>query len=613
METMDYKPLSDYGIVGDLRTAALIARDGSVDWLCLPRFDSRSVFGAILDSRRGGCFKISPCDEGVRSTQLYRPGTNILVTRFLSEKAVVELTDFMPLQASRSANEPSWLVRRVQAVRGAARMSLSCFPAFNFGSKTADRIEVNDSGALFQTSNLSLHLASSIELHAQDSRVAADFTLRESETISFILSEAREHRDEPTRFSERSVHHLEDATATYWRQWLSKCTYQGRWRELVHRSALLLQLLSYAPTGAIIAAPTCSLPEWIGGDRNWDYRYNWIRDAGYTIYALERIGLFDEAGYFMDWIEERIGTIASEAPLQSVYAIDGSRDLLESTLPLDGYRGSRPVRVGNAAFEQLQLDIYGALIDAVYLYNKYARPITGALWRDVRRLINWVCDNWQRDDQGIWELRGDLRPLVHSKVMCWVAIDRGLRLARKRSLPAEEDKWLRTRNQIYEEVVNKGWNAQRKSFVQSYGSDALDASLLMMPLVFFMTPDDPMMISTIDAISRPVSQGGLYSDGMVYRYTNLTDDGLNSREGTFNVCAFWLIEALTRMGRVKQAHWLFEKMLSRANPLGLYSEEMSLTGEQLGNFPQGLTHMGLISAAYNLNRHLGHDEAGSSK
>lgn len=601
---MNYKPIVDYGIVGDLRTAALIACDGSVDWLCLPRFDSPSVFAAILDSQEGGFFKIAPCGENIRSVQLYLPETNVLVTRFLADGSVVELTDFMPLQANRSVCEPSWLVRRVHAISGSSEINLHCGPAFNFAAQKAEKIEVDRQGALFRTPDLCLHLASSVELKTHESEIVTQFTLPHSQTISFILSEVRGHNCHLPTISERSLDDLEFATASYWRQWLSKCTYKGRWRETVHRSALMLQLLSYAPTGAIVAAPTCSLPEWIGGDRNWDYRYSWIRDAGYTIYALERIGLFDEARFFMNWIEDRIGEIATDAPLQTVYAVDGSRDLHETMLPLEGYRGSRPVRLGNAAFEQVQLDIYGALIDAAYLYNKYAQPITGALWRDVRRLVDWVCDNWHRQDQGIWELRGEPRSLVHSKVVCWVAIDRGLRLARKRSLPADEDRWLKNRNLVYEEVINKGWNPQRKAFVQSYGSNALDASILMMPLVFFLTPDDPMMVSTVDAISRHVSEGGLYSDGMVYRYANSTDDGLQSREGTFNVCTLWLIEALTRMGRVQQAHWLFEKMLSRANRLGLYSEEMSATGEQLGNFPQGLTHMGLISAAYNLNRHL---------
>ncbi len=601
---MAYKPISDYGIIGDLRTGALVGRDGSLDWFCVPRFDSSSVFAAILDDQRGGCFQVAPQQPGIQPTQIYRPGTNILVTRFVADRSVIELTDFMPLQANRSAQDPSWIVRRIKAIHGTAQMKIRCAPAFNFARDITEKIEVKGQGAFFRSRDLSLYLASSIALKTTESEIVGEFTLTQGQTTSFILSEIRGGSPQLPVISEAALDELELATADYWRRWLSKCTYKGRWRELVHRSALMLQLLTYAPSGAIIAAPTCSLPEWIGGDRNWDYRYNWIRDAGYTIYALERIGLYDEAGQFMSWIGDRVGAIAEDGPLQTVYGVDGGRDLQEEILPLEGYRKSAPVRVGNAAFQQVQLDIYGALIDAIYLYNKYAQPIRASLWRDVRRLVNWVCDNWQHDDQGIWELRGKPRPLVHSKVMCWVAIDRGLRLARKRSLPANEDKWLKTRNQIYEEVVNKGWSQKRQSFVQSYGSDALDASVLMMPLVFFMTPDDPMMVSTIDTISRPVRDGGLCTDGMVYRYAESTDDGLKSREGTFNVCTLWLVEALTRMGRVKQAHWLFEKMLLRANHLGLYSEEMSLTGEQLGNFPQGLTHMGVISAAYNLSKAL---------
>ena len=601
---MGYKPISDYGVVGDLRTAALIGRDGSVDWLCLPRFDSPSVFAAILDQERGGCFSISPIDESVRS-QLYRPDTNVLVTRFLVGGAVVELTDFMPLQSNRATEQVSWLVRRVKGIRGSTRMRIQCTPAFKFASEETTAIEISKLGATFRSKSFCLQLSTEIELKATDRSVTGDFTLNESQTVSFIVSELPDNSWKAPPMPEASLDELENATATYWKEWLTKSTYKGRWREYVHRSALLLQLLTYAPTGAIIAAPTCSLPEWIGGDRNWDYRYNWIRDAAYTLYALLRIGLFDEAGRFMNWIEDRSGELAEDAPLQTVYAVDGSRNLHEEIIPnLEGYRGSKPVRVGNAAYAQLQLDIYGALIDAVYLYNKYAEPITGALWRDIRRIINWVCDNWQRNDQGIWELRGEPRPLIHSKVMCWVALDRGLRLARARSLPADEDKWLNCRNQIYEEVVNRGWNQERQCFVQSYGSNTLDASVLMMPLVFFMRANDPMMVSTVDAIGQPVSKGGLMSDGMIYRYEQSTDDGLGSNEGTFNVCTLWLIESLTRMGRVQQAHWLFEKMLSKGNHIGLYSEEMGLSGEQLGNFPQALTHMGLISAAYNLDKAL---------
>lgn len=602
---MAYKPIASYGVVGDLRTAALISQEGSVDWLCLPRFDSPSVFGAILDEQRGGFFSIVPAEGNFGSRQLYEPDTNILVTRFMTDGAVIELTDFMPLQSNQAKDQVSWLVRRVKVVRGSARLELRCQPGFGYAATPVTKIDIDHDGATIRSKDFSLRLSSPIELTTSQDGVAAQLELQELQTASFILSELPDERYKPPRMPEESLDELEAATALYWRTWVSKSTYRGRWREMVHRSALLLQLLTYAPTGAIIAAPSCSLPEWIGGDRNWDYRFNWIRDSAYTLYALQRIGLFDEAALFMSWIEQRYAELADGESLQTIYAVDGDRNLHEEILAhLDGYRGSKPVRVGNDAFKQVQLDIYGALIDAVYLYNKYAQPITGTLWKDVRRLVDWVCENWQQDDLGIWELRGDPRPLVHSKVMCWVAVDRGLRLAAKRSLPGDLPRWLLCRNQIYEEVLQKGWNSDRRAFVQSYGSRILDASVLMMPLVFFMTPDDPMMVSTVDAICQPRSQGGLLSDGMVYRYELATDDGLGSAEGTFNVCTLWLIEALTRMGRTRQAHWLFEKMLSRANQLGLYSEEMSLRGEQLGNFPQALTHMGLISAAYNLDKAL---------
>lgn len=601
---MTYKPISNYGIVGDMETAALIAQDGSVDWLCFPRFDSPSVFGAILDQEKGGAFSIAPCGGRARYRQLYRPDTNILVTRFLSPEGVVELTDFMPVKLNSRQQRSSWLVRRVKAVSGSASVKLRCAPAFHYGGR-GHETNVDHREAIFRTADLSLQLTSAVPLKKIGDAAEAEITLQESQSVSFVLGMAGEKA--PGDFlEEAAIDELEEQTARHWRSWIAKCTYDGRWRELVHRSALLLELLTYAPTGAIIAAPTSSLPEWIGGKRNWDYRYNWIRDAAYTVYALVRIGLYDEATRFMGWIEDRCAELPDGSSLQTVYAVDGSRQLHEQTLSyLEGYCRSTPVRVGNAAYKQLQLDIYGALIDAVYLYNKYAKPITSELWKDVRRLVNWVADNWHQPDSGIWELRGDVRQLVHSKMMCWVALDRGLRLAVKRSLPADYDKWLRARDQIYLQVLEKGWSKKKKAFVQSYGSDDLDASVLMMPLVFFMAPTDPKLGSTVDAISRPVSEGGLLLDGMVYRYRpDAPNDGLEAGEGTFNVCTLWLIEALTRMGRVQEGHWLFEKMLTRANHLGLYPEETSPNGDQLGNFPQAFTHMGLISAAFNLNRAL---------
>ena len=393
---------------------------------------------------------------------------------------------------------------------------------------------------------------------------------------------------------------------------MAQCTYRGRWREMVERSALMLKLMTFEPTGAIIASPTCSLPEVLGGERNWDYRYTWIRDAAFTLYGLLRIGFTEEARAFMGWMEERSHELNPDGSLQIMYGIDGRHELKEEVLDhFEGYRGSRPVRIGNGAYGQLQLDIYGELMDAVYLYNKHGEPISYEFWTHLRGLINWVCKNWTRPDEGIWEVRGGQRHFVYSKIMSWVAIDRGLRLADKRSFPADRQLWIETRDTIYEEIMEKGWNPKVNSFVQSYGSDSLDASNLVMPLVFLMSPTDPRMLSTLDAINRSPKDGGLVSNSLVYRYNvDTSPDGLTGNEGTFNMCSFWLVEALTRAGRtdskrLDEARLMFEKMLGYANHLGLYAEETGSTGEALGNFPQAFTHLALISAAFNLDRTLG--------
>jgi GH15 family glucan-1,4-alpha-glucosidase len=453
-----------------------------------------------------------------------------------------------------------------------------------------------------------------VQLKKEGDAVTADFSLVEGEGAVFILCPiaANESPLQCLNFEEAET--LFRDTVSYWRKWLARCTYTGRWREMVQRSALTLKLLSFEPTGAIVAAPTCSLPEDIGGVRNWDYRYTWIRDAEFTLYAFLRIGFTAEAVGFQRWLRDRWqeGNSEGGGPLQLMYSIDGRSDLKEETLEhLEGYRGSCPVRIGNAAHRQLQLDIYGELMDAVYLHNKYVEFIDYDNWIQLRNLVDWLCDNWERPDEGIWEVRGGRKQFVYSKLMAWVAVDRCLRLADKRSFPGDRSRWLKVRDNIYERILEEGWNAKRNAFVQSFGSDALDASCLIMPLVFFMAPNDPRMLSTIDAIMKPLDQSGLLADGLVYRYDpTVAPDGLPGREGTFNMCSFWLIEALTRAGRtdparLDDARLLFEKMLGYANHLGLFAEQTGGSGEALGNFPQAFTHVALISAAFNLDRALG--------
>jgi GH15 family glucan-1,4-alpha-glucosidase len=605
-----YQPIENYGLIGNLRTAALVGVDGSIDWLCLPHFDSPSVFAAVLDDKRGGRFRIAPTYESMRHKQTYWPDTAVLVTRYLHADGVCQLEDFMPIDGSEDM--PDALVRRVRVVRGKASFRLECRPAFDY-ARAPHRLEINEHGARFHGPNLDLALAGPVPLSRDGAGAVAEFTLNEGENATFVLRTERPGDAARPCPAPGRAEELFRETVDYWRRWLSKCTYTGRWRETVYRSAMTLKLLSFEPTGAIVAAPTCSLPEMIGGERNWDYRYTWIRDAAFTLYGLLRIGFTEEAARFRDWLEarwkEKID--CESGPLRLMYGIDGRSDLTEEALNhLEGYRGSRPVRIGNAAHEQLQLDIYGELMDAVYLHNKYVEPLSYDNWTHLRGLVDWLCENWQRDDEGIWEVRGGRRPFVFSKFMSWVAVDRGLRLADKRSFPADRSAWLKVRDEIYEEVMAKGFDSQRNAFVQSYGSDALDASTLLMPLTFFMAPNDPRMLSTIDAIRRPITKGGLAADGLVYRYKRReAPDGLLGREGTFNMCSFWLVEALTRAGRtdparLDDARLLFEQMLAYGNHLGLFAEQTGDSGEALGNFPQAFTHLALISAAYNLDQAL---------
>ncbi len=610
---MSYQPIENYGIIGNMRTVALVGMNGSIDWYCYPRFDSPSIFGAILDDKKGGRFRISADADGVRHKQFYWPSTNVLVTRFLLKDGIVELEDFMPAGLPSDSPEYHKIYRHVRCVRGAVRLWVACRPAFDYGRQTHEtRIGAN--GAIFKADGLTLALSTTVPLRDDgQGGVSAEFVLAEGESRVFILGEESAEGGVPVPASERDAEELLRNTVKFWHDWLSACTYHGRWRDQVHRSALALKLLTFQPTGAIIAAPTTSLPEVIGGARNWDYRYTWMRDAAFTVYAFLRIGFRDEAAAFLGWIEDYASKHARRnVPSPVVFTIEGNNQIPEQTLDhWEGYRGSRPVRIGNAAVSQFQGDIYGEVLDALYLSNKYVSPTSYDHWVKIRKRLDWICDNWQLPDAGIWEMRNRQEHFVYSKVMNWVALDRGLRLADKRALPANRAKWLSERDKIYEEVMTQGWNEKRHAFTQFYGSEDLDASLLIMPLVFFMAPTDPRMLSTIDAILKNPRDGGLVSDSLVYRYPPQPRiDGLPGEEGTFTMCSFWLVEALTRSGmafpeKLDQAGLLFERVLGYANHLGLYSEQTGPQGEALGNFPQAFTHLALISAAFNLDRMLG--------
>lgn len=602
---MTQRPIESCGVIGDLHTVALVAMDGTIDWCCLPQFDSPSVFGALLDQEKGGHFKLAPEQAGT-NRQMYMPETNVLLTRFLRAEGVGEVVDFMPVQNDRQNQSGAVMheiVRIARAVRGDVRFRLECAPAFNY-ARTPHHAKLVDGGVFFQSEGDHIVLLGPGPWQIDEGKAIAEFTLQPNQTAEFALRYVTD-LDDPGLKAPVEGARLMNETLAFWRVWLSRCTYEGRWREMVMRSALTLKLLTHHPTGAIVASPTCSLPEEIGGVRNWDYRYTWVRDAAFTVYSLIRLGFTEEATAFIGWLADRIHEEAgNQGPLNTMYSIDGGSDLAEYTLDhLSGYRNSRPVRVGNAASKQLQLDIYGEMMDAIYIYDKHVSPISYDLWVRIHGVLRWVADNWSQPDDGLWEVRSERQRFVYSRLQCWVALDRGLRLARARSLPLDRVRLETERNKIFLSIMQDGWDPKQKSFVQSYESKALDASNLMMPVVFFIAPRDPRMLSTID---RTMEE--LVSDSLVYRYSLdgalATKDGLTGHEGTFSMCTFWLVDALARAGRVDEARFIFEKMLTYANHLGLYSEEISSTGSALGNFPQAFTHLGLISAALHLNENL---------
>ena len=594
---MSYLPIKNHGVIGDLSTVALVGTDGSIDFMCLPEFDSPSVFAALLDDRCGGRFQLAPLLESAREKQLYLPDTCVLLTRFLSAGGVAEVSDFMPIEGAGGGHP---VVRRAKTVRGEVRFRMVCEPRFDY-ARSPHTVERTTDGMRFVSAAMALRLRASVPLREEAGAAVAEFTLRADESAWFVLEQSLPGKDTPSAAPDYVAEAFKE-TVTFWRRWVGRSSYRGRWREMVNRSALTLKLLTSRAHGSIVASPTFGLPEGVGGQRNWDYRYTWIRDASFTLYGLMRLGYTEEAAAFMRWVEARCEELEPDGSLQIMYGIDGRHELREETLPhLGGYMGSSPVRIGNAAYGHLQLDIYGELMDAIYLYDKYGEPISYDLWRNIVRIIEWVCAHWREPDESIWEVRGGRREFLYSRVLCWAAIDRAVRLAQKRSFPGPLVRWHDVRDEIHHDIFTNFWDAKRRAFAQSKNSTALDASALLMPLIRFVSPTDPRWISTLRAIERE-----LVSDSLVYRYRigDAFSDGLVGDEGTFSMCSFWYVECLSRLGDLEQARFYFEKMLGYANHLGLYGEQLGHRGEHLGNFPQAFTHLALISAAFDLDRRL---------
>jgi len=583
--------ISDYGVIGDMRTAALIGLDGGIDWCCLPRFDSGSVFAALLDRERGGTWAIRPRGEWT-STQRYLPRTNILETTFRTSDGVVVLTDFMPVdEDGRPSGPHPEIHRQLRCTRGRVPMQMVFMPRFEYGARTT-RIELLRAG-LFATDRtdqvLTLSSARPFQWVVEQSTATAEFDIDKGEARWLVL-----------RYDDDDIHPVDryesarklDITAAYWARWAASVRYSGPFRGIVKRSALALKLLTHAETGAIIAAATTSLPETIGGERNWDYRFVWLRDAAFTLAALDAVGHHREADDFMRFLK-RVCRHEGGGHLQTLYGIDGRRDLVERQLDhLHGYRGSRPVRVGNGAAGQLQLDVYGEVLETADIWRRN-HEMTEGTWRVLRGLVNWVSHNWHIPDSSIWEVRGETRHYVFSKVMSWVALDRGVRMAEELGLESDTAGWRAARDTLHAEIMEKGWSERHQSFVQAYGDDALDASALAIPMVRFLPWSHPRSQSTVRAIARELTS----ADGeLVYRYRH--PDGLEGEEGAFSICTFWLAQALAMIGERDRAERVFRRMLRHANHVGLYSEEIDpLTGQFLGNFPQAFTHIALINCA----------------
>jgi GH15 family glucan-1,4-alpha-glucosidase len=605
-----YPNISDHGLIGDLQTAALVSTDATVDFFCCPRFDSPSVFASLLDAAGGGYFRISPAVGSYVSKQLYFPGTTMLITRFMTPDGVGEVMDFMPIVEGEPTDNHR-IVRHLRVPRGTMRFELDLQPRFDYG-RASHTVQVTDQGAVFRTAGgmvLTLHAAGkrdpgdpeSASIEQSGDGLRATFVLREGQAGGIVLESMG---GQPRAVPPAEIAQLADDTEAYWKRWLSRSTYTGRWREMVTRSAMTLKLLTYEPTGAPVAAATFGLPEQAGGERNWDYRFTWIRDGSLTVHALAGLGYLEDAAKFAAWMRDRVTADAAangSSPLKIMYRVDGSSDLTEDTLDhFEGWRGSRPVRIGNGAADQLQLDIYGEAMDTVLAADSLGFQLAHSGWLAVTKIIDWVADNWDQPGEGVWETRGGRQNFTYGRFQCWVALDRAIKLADRHGRPANIAKWAAERDRLYNQIMTRGWNDKVRAFTQHYATDVLDSSLLLMPIEGFISPTDPMWQSTMDAIDRK-----LVSDSLVYRYNPAASpDGLHGEEGTFSLCTFLYVDALARAGRLDEARLCFEKMHTYANHLGLYSEEIGSTGEQLGNFPQAFTHLSLINAAITLNREL---------
>ncbi|HEY0999463.1 MAG TPA: glycoside hydrolase family 15 protein [Streptosporangiaceae bacterium] len=604
-----YPNIADHGLIGDLQTAALVTTDGVLDWFCCPRFDSPSVFASLLDADGGGFYRIAPDRDDYVTRQLYLPDTAVLITRFMTPDGVGEVHDFMPVIEGPATNRHR-LVRNIRVVRGVMRFAIEIQPRFDYGRKPHE-LEAAEYGGVFRSEDLELTAhaiapegsslqGAGVTLQRDGDGVRWTRTLRQGESGGVVLESMG---GTPRLVSPEEAQRLEDDTARFWRGWLARSSYRGRWREMVNRSAITLKLMTYAPTGAPVAAPTAGLPEQEGGERNWDYRYTWIRDGSFSIYALLGLGYVEEAAAFGTWLKDRAQEQAGSdsGPLKIMYRVDGTSDLVEETLDhFEGWRGSRPVRIGNGAADQLQLDIYGEAAGAFYLGDTQGVQVAHEGWTAISNIIDWLCEHWDQPDEGIWETRGGRKNFTYGRFQAWVALDRAIRMATQRGRPADIARWTTTRAAVYRQIMERGWNPKVGAFTQHYETEVLDSSLLMMPLQGFIAPRDPMWLSTLAAMDRE-----LVSDSLVYRYNpGASPDGLAGDEGTFSLCTFWYVEALARAGRLDDARLTFEKMHTYANHLGLFSEEIGSTGEQLGNFPQAFSHLSLISAAVNLDQQL---------